>query len=496
MTAAGMKRARPHRPDSRKARLPFWRRLGWRLGAGFFLLIALGIVLSGSLQYRAQDRFLRQSLGGLLLNIARTGAFLVDGDLHETAIRGGQTTTQEYTALRQTLRQIQETNQLRNPVYTLSDVEGDLAKFAVIGTGRVPVGSGYRLAPETREPLRRALAEGTASFTDVYVNERGAWITAFAPIKTSTGRTVAVLDVDFRADVYLARLAMLRRQFYLHALVAAVLALVAGALLARRITQRLTQLTDRARRVVEGDFTTPVRVDGHDELALLGQGLHVMIERLHVSHRSLVGVLVRALETHSGEHGALARLAAAALAVGGRLELTPVQREALELGAQLHDIGEVQTPESLLQKPGPLALDERREVERHPAAGVEILEPVPLLRPALDLVSAHHERWDGGGYPQGLRGVEIPLVARIFAVVDALDAMTHDRPSRAALSVAEALERVRAEAGKQFDPRVVEAALSIEDAEWAALLARPSEHSAGRFAPLPARQGPTAHSAA
>jgi len=105
-----------------------------------------------------------------------------------------------------------------------------------------------------------------------------------------------------------------------------------------------------------------------------------------------------------------------------------------------------------------------------PLKGVEILETVPLLTPALDVVGAHHERYDGNGYPQGLHGEEIPLTARVFAVVDALDTMTHDRPNRRAISLSEALDILKAESGKQFDPRIVEAALSIPVDQWAELL--------------------------
>ena len=110
-------------------------------------------------------------------------------------------------------------------------------------------------------------------------------------------------------------------------------------------------------------------------------------------------------------------------------------------------------------------------MEQHPAWGTEILEVVPLLTPALDVVGAHHERYDGKGYPQGLRAEEIPVTARIFSVVDALDAMTHDRPYRKARPLSEALEVLRQEAGMQFDPRVVEAALAVPAERWQELLA-------------------------
>ncbi|MBI2879071.1 MAG: HD domain-containing protein, partial [Candidatus Rokubacteria bacterium] len=333
-----------------------------------------------------------------------------------------------------------------------------------------PVGKQYRLAPEIRPILARVRAEGTPAYTDVYSNQHGTWITAFAPIRDTTGRTVAALDVDFRADVYLAELAAVRRRFYLHSLIGAVLALAAGVVLARQITRPIAQLSALARAVVEGDLTARIRVTARDEIGMLGNVFHLMVERLHVSHRSMVDVLVRALEARDGEPGALSRLAGAARAVGDGLDLSPAQREALELGALLHDIGDIRVPEAILRKPGPLTADERALVEQHPAWGVELLETVPLLSPALDVVGAHHERYDGKGYPQGLQGEEIPITARIFAVVDVLDAMTHDRPYRRARAVPEALGVLREEAGRQFDPRVVETALAVPAERWREIL--------------------------
>ncbi len=450
--------------------LPVWRRLGWRLGASFLALTALGILVSGLLQYRAQDRLLRQSLGGLLLNIARTGALLVDGDAHQSVVASGRNDTEEYAALRRQLARIQETNQLRDPVYTLSHVQGDLARFAVISTGQEPVGKEYRLAPAIQATLRRVLDEGVAAYTDIYANEHGTWITGFAPIRNAGGKTVAALDVDFRADVYLDALAAVRRRLYVHSLAAAALALGAGLLLARRITRPLAQLAALARSVVEGDFSGRARIAARDEIGMLGNVFYLMVDRLRVSHKGMVDVLVRALEARGGASGDLRRLAKAALLVGSDMALTPAQREALELGAFLHDIGEVRTPEAILQKPGSLADAERDLVRQHPAVGVEILESVPQLTPALEVVGGHHERYDGTGYPARLSTDTIPLAARIFAVVDALDAMTHDRPHRPRRTVSEALDEVQREAGRQFDPRVVEAVLKIPAERWAEIL--------------------------
>src|SRR6266571_1629951 len=160
--------------------LPIWRRLAWRLGASFLLLTAIALLLSGFLQYRAQEQWLRQSLGSLLLNIARTGALLVDGDLHQAVVAAARSDTPEYARLRRELVRIQETNRLGDAVYTLTDVQGATARFAVISNGLVPVGLEYRLAPEIQPILRRVLTAGVPAYTGIYVSSscairNGAW---------------------------------------------------------------------------------------------------------------------------------------------------------------------------------------------------------------------------------------------------------------------------------------------------------------------------------
>jgi HAMP domain-containing protein len=451
-------------------RLPVWRRLSWRLTASFLVLTAVAVLLSGLLQYRAAARSLRESLGTLLLNIARTGALLVDGDLHERVVAAGPSDTAGYATLRDRLLLIQAENKLGDAVYTLTRPVTGRSHFGVISNGLVPVGGDYPLVPALQEALRRVFAEGQSAYTGVYTNQDGTWITALAPVRNTSGQVVAALDVDYRVDVYLAELGAVRRRLYLHAMAGALVALAAGVVIARRITGPVGRLTGLAGRVVGGDLTARATVSSRDEIGLLGNVFHLMVERLQVSHRSLVDVVVRALEARDGVPDALRRVARAASAVGERLGLTPAQAEALELGALLHDVGETGVPESILRKPGPLSPEERHLVEGHPAAGVEILEAVPLLAPALDVVGSHHERFDGGGYPAGLRDEAIPLSARIFSVVDALDAMTHERSYRPTRSLDEALTVLRDEAGMQFDPRIVEAALAIPATRWAELL--------------------------
>ena len=129
--------------------------------------------------------------------------------------------------------------------------------------------------------------------------------------------------------------------------------------------------------------------------------------------------------------------------------------EEFLFGCLLHDVGKIGVPEDILSKPGPLTEDEWEIMRRHPQIGARVVRPLGLSEVVVDVVLYHHERWDGGGYPQGLSADDIPLVARIFSVCDALEAMTAMRRYRDALPSSVAYERVRSEAGTQFDPAIV-----------------------------------------
>jgi len=139
--------------------------------------------------------------------------------------------------------------------------------------------------------------------------------------------------------------------------------------------------------------------------------------------------------------------------------------EDIGRGALLHDIGKIGVPDCILLKPGPLTHAEWVEMRRHPEVGYHILSAIDFLRPAAEIVLAHQERWDGGGYPYKLRGEQIPLGARIFGIADTLDAMTSDRPYRKAATFIQARLEISRCAGTQFDPRCVDAFRQIPDAE-------------------------------
>jgi diguanylate cyclase (GGDEF)-like protein/putative nucleotidyltransferase with HDIG domain len=173
-------------------------------------------------------------------------------------------------------------------------------------------------------------------------------------------------------------------------------------------------------------------------------------------HRDSTEVLARAIQAkdnHGSSHVERVQYYAATLAA--QLKLTEQDTQAVEIAALLHDIGKLAVPEHILSKPGPLTPNERKKMEIHAQVGAEIVSAVPFPCPVAPLIRSHHERWDGKGYPSGLRGEEIPVGARILAIADCFDALTSERPYRRAVSRDAAVEILRAEAGKAFDPAIV-----------------------------------------
>jgi len=144
-----------------------------------------------------------------------------------------------------------------------------------------------------------------------------------------------------------------------------------------------------------------------------------------------------------------------------QLEIPSADLIHLRRGATLHDIGKMGIPDRILHKPGPLTDDEWGIMRQHPQFARNLLAPIEYLRPAMDIPCFHHERWDGSGYPSDLKGEEIPLPARLFAVVDVFDALTSDRPYRKAWPIQDALKHLKEQAGKLFDPKMTTAFLTL-----------------------------------
>jgi putative nucleotidyltransferase with HDIG domain len=175
------------------------------------------------------------------------------------------------------------------------------------------------------------------------------------------------------------------------------------------------------------------------------------------AHQNFLEALMKLLEARDGEtkeHSARVRKFSKEL--GEQLGLSKAQFEALDRGALLHDIGKIKIRDDVLLKKGPLSEEEWVHMRTHPTVGAGVVQLLPAWRDALPVITYHQERWDGSGYPLGLVGTDIPLLARIFAVVDVYDALTSDRPYRSRLTSVEALEYLESQAGVHFDPQIVE----------------------------------------
>ena len=191
---------------------------------------------------------------------------------------------------------------------------------------------------------------------------------------------------------------------------------------------------------------------------------------LRNSYRATVQALSNAVEArdaYTGKHAE--RVTAYGLALAQSTGLDTDFAPEIEFGFLLHDVGKVAVPDAILFKPEALDEAEFALIAQHPVIGSDILRDVEFLGEGKLVVRHHHERWDGSGYPDRLAGEDIPLAARVFAVADALDALTSDRPYRRGTRFSRAREEIRAQAGSQFDPAVVDALDSIPDAGFAAL---------------------------
>jgi putative two-component system response regulator len=230
-------------------------------------------------------------------------------------------------------------------------------------------------------------------------------------------------------------------------------------------------------RLAGGLHGTPFRASRKrrpgEQLLLYARDLRHLLELergqrrlLQSAYRETVTALASALESKdmgTGEHSQRVQRYAAELARVVAMEVA--EDESVQYGFMLHDVGKIGIPDQILQKPGPLTTVERRLMETHTILGEQLLHGVSFLQGAgLAVVRSHHERWDGDGYPDGRVGTEIPIEARVFAVADALDAMTSNRPYRSALTWAAAGREIIAQSGGQFDPDVVRAFKSRERA--------------------------------
>ncbi|MEW6403768.1 MAG: HD domain-containing phosphohydrolase [Chloroflexota bacterium] len=315
------------------------------------------------------------------------------------------------------------------------------------------------LASQDTDSLRRELGtrrDVTASNLD-YAELLGPW----------EGRgqgDIGILGVSLSEFFLVNASRATRVQILLVMTLATLLVLLVGINLANLITRPLVQLVQATRAVERGESGISVDIRTNDELELFARSFNQMIASLDHSKAELLeaydSTLIgwsRTLELRDKEvQGHTSRVATMAKDFAASLGVKGEYLVNLWRGALLHDIGKMGIPDSILHKPGSLTEEEWVIMKRHPEFAQQFLKDIKFLKASLAIPLYHHERWDGSGYPFGLRGEDIPFAARIFALVDVWDAMTSDRPYRPKLSSEETLQQIVAEKGTHFDPHLVD----------------------------------------
>jgi HD-GYP domain-containing protein (c-di-GMP phosphodiesterase class II) len=326
---------------------------------------------------------------------------------------------------------------------------------------------------ETGTQVQSALAPFTAERDGRKIEMIGSYATAELG---SNSRLGVIAIQDERAA--LVSVADMRRQTFIISLVAATFALLIGFFFAKKLTQPVQELAAGAHRIATGDFSQRINVRSRTELGELGDSFNLMtdqvesficdLQRAADENRQLFLGTVKGLAAAiDGKdpytRGHSERVARFSVAIAQGMDLSDDEIEKIRISALLHDVGKIGIDDNILKKPAALTDEEFELMKQHPQKGFKIMSQIPAMREFLPGMYMHHEMIDGRGYPQGLKGDEIPMQARIVSVADTFDAMTTDRPYQRAMKFEDALARIKSFVGTRYDERVVASLMAACD---------------------------------
>jgi len=317
------------------------------------------------------------------------------------------------------------------------------------------------VADFTRFPARVTRSERT---------RRGDVLASIAPVGEPDWGVLLERDLDLA----FASVSLMERDTLLWSAVALAGALLVGIVFARRLSQPIARLAASTRAISEGEYGATVEVGGTAEIAALSASFNRMsesirdafekVQRAARENRELFLSSIRALaeaidakDPYTRGHSE--RVARYASAIAEQMDLTAEQVEKVRLAALLHDVGKIGVDDRIIRKPTALTEEEFEVMKTHPAKGAAIMGAIPQLADVIPGMKHHHEKWEGGGYPDGLKGEAIPMQARIVTVADTFDAMTTTRPYQKAMEIGYVVERIKSFSGIRYDPVVVEAFL-------------------------------------
>ncbi|MCX5710534.1 MAG: HD-GYP domain-containing protein, partial [Candidatus Omnitrophica bacterium] len=413
--------------------------------------------------------------------IAQTAALSVDGDVIKSVpLNRDGVNYSSYKIAAQQLERIRTANPSLLYIYTLAKTSKpgiwqfivDLNPVKINPKKKATTAFPGDLYNASRFPeMMRAYSTASADKA-IMTDEWGTTLSGYAPIRDSNNTVVAVLGVDMSAkDVYLTQLGV-RNRALLVLLLGLFLSVALGFLISSRITKRIHKLVEGTRHVASDDLEFKVEVTGHDEVSELADSFNKMALSLADSKKKLqeyfyrvVQSLVHILEAKDPyTKGHSQRVADFSKKIALEMGFTEDKAESVRRAAELHDIGKLVIEESLLNKKEKLSDDEWKIIREHPLVGESALKPILFDEEMLSIVRSHHERYDGMGYPDGIKGDKISIFAQIVSVADSYDAMTSSRAYRQGMSKEEAIADFKNNSGTQFNTQIVKAFLKVLEA--------------------------------
>lgn len=440
----------------------------------FFVMVLSELVIY---KFALDSQF--SQLRDKLMIIAQTASLSIDADmLMSVPLNQAGVSTPQYKTIARQLSKIKEVNPTIKYIYTMTITGQQGVWQFIVDPNPAPEGPKKKRGPTAfpgdkyyafRFPEMIKGYAGPSADRKMMVDEWGATLSGYAPVRDTRGRAVAVLGVDMSAaDVY-----SMQRRLHLRALLVfllgSLLSVGLGVVISNSITSRISKLVEGTRRIAADELDFKVEVKGHDEISELATSFNKMASTLSASKQRLqdyfyrvVQSLVRILEAKDKyTRGHSDRVAEFSEKIALKMGFSKSKSELLRRAAELHDIGKLGIPEEILNKKGKLTEEEWKIIKEHPAIGEEAVRPAFLDEDMLSIVRSHHERYDGKGYPDKSKGDKINMFAQIISVADSYDAMTSTRAYREALSKEKAVEELKNNCGTQFNTQVVKAFLRV-----------------------------------
>jgi len=433
----------------------------------FSLLFITG--LDNLILYEYNIRLQFKNLQEKLKTIASTAAIDIDASLiRKVPLSKEGVKSEAYKKIAEQLNKIKKANLQLKYVYTIAKTnKPGIWQFVVdpaphVGTRTSFPGEEYEASrfPEMLKAYKNPSVDSKLVF-----DEWGVTLSGYAPIHDKDLKTVAVLGVDIDAsEVYTLENAARVKAIFILILVIA-LSIILGAWVSMGVTRPVKNLVEGTRKIASGNLSYKVEIKSKDEIGELAKAFNAMAdnlsqsrEKLHDYFYRIVQAMVRSLEAKDHyTRGHSDRVSEYSAKIAKAMGFSDEKVEMLTKAAQLHDIGKLGVHEDILNKKSALSDSEWDLIHQHPTVGEEILKPIFLDEEMLAVVRSHHERFDGKGYPDGLRAGQINIFAQIVSVADSYDAMTSSRSYRVALSKEEAIARLKEGCGTQFNPAIVEA---------------------------------------